>query len=627
MFTPLELPLKRCAGNSVTMNECIEQSMNKGGTTSQTDRPLLSVFLFWKEIAMVDFKEDAKLSVLNHSCAHMMAQAVKRLYPQAKFWVGPVVSEGFYYDIDLGDDVIKDEDLAKIEKEMKKIAKDGKRIVREEITKAEALELFGDDPYKLELIQDLEDGTITAYRQGEFVDLCRGPHVESVKLCKNFKLTKHSGAYFKGDANNKMLQRIYGVCFETKEELEEHLMLLEEAKKRDHKKLGREMGLFMMSEYAPGMPFFLPNGMIVRNILEQFWYEEHTKRGYTFIKTPIMMSKELWETSGHWQNYGENMYTSAVDEREFAIKPMNCPGSLLVFKNGLHSYKDMPMRMGELGQVHRHEASGALNGLFRVRTFTQDDAHIYMREDQIESEVIELIHFIDSFYKIFNLTYEIELSTRPQDKYIGSLEVWEKSEAALKAACEHAGKSYRVNPGDGAFYGPKLDFHIKDSLGRVWQCGTIQLDMNLPERFDITYVDKDGKRVRPIMVHRVIFGSIERFIGILIEHYAGHFPLWLAPKQVVVVPVHHERHVDYANKVNEVLLNNGFRSSVDARNEKLGYRIREAQLNKIPVEIVVGDGEAQDETVTIRRAMSKDSVTVSLKDCVALLQAEAEEKR
>ena len=627
LLTPLELPLKRCAGNSVTMNECIEQSMNKGGTTSQTDRPLLSVFLFWKEIAMVDFKEDAKLSVLNHSCAHMMAQAVKRLYPQAKFWVGPVVSEGFYYDIDLGDDVIKDEDLAKIEKEMKKIAKDGKRIVREEITKAEALELFGDDPYKLELIQDLEDGTITAYRQGEFVDLCRGPHVESVKLCKNFKLTKHSGAYFKGDANNKMLQRIYGVCFETKEELEEHLMLLEEAKKRDHKKLGREMGLFMMSEYAPGMPFFLPNGMIVRNILEQFWYEEHTKRGYTFIKTPIMMSKELWETSGHWQNYGENMYTSAVDEREFAIKPMNCPGSLLVFKNGLHSYKDMPMRMGELGQVHRHEASGALNGLFRVRTFTQDDAHIYMREDQIESEVIELIHFIDSFYKIFNLTYEIELSTRPQDKYIGSLEVWEKSEAALKAACEHAGKSYRVNPGDGAFYGPKLDFHIKDSLGRVWQCGTIQLDMNLPERFDITYVDKDGKRVRPIMVHRVIFGSIERFIGILIEHYAGHFPLWLAPKQVVVVPVHHERHVDYANKVNEVLLNNGFRSSVDARNEKLGYRIREAQLNKIPVEIVVGDGGAQDETVTIRRAMSKDSVTVSLKDCVALLQAEAEEKR
>ncbi len=576
---------------------------------------------------MVDFKEDAKLSVLNHSCAHMMAQAVKRLYPQAKFWVGPVVSEGFYYDIDLGDDVIKDEDLEKIEKEMKKIAKDGKRIVREEISKSDALALFADDPYKLELIEDLEDGSITTYRQGEFVDLCRGPHVESVKLCKNFKLTKHSGAYFKGDANNKMLQRIYGVCFETKEALEEHLHLLEEAKKRDHKKLGREMGLFMMSEYAPGMPFFLPDGMILRNLLEQFWYDEHTKEDYVFIKTPIMMSRELWETSGHWQNYSENMYTSAVDEREFAIKPMNCPGSLLVFKNGLHSYKDLPMRMGELGQVHRHEASGALNGLFRVRTFTQDDAHIYMREDQIESEVISLIRFIDRFYAIFNLTYEIELSTRPQDKYIGSLEIWEKSEAALAAACERAGKTYKVNPGDGAFYGPKLDFHIKDSLGRVWQCGTIQLDMNLPERFDITYVDKDGSRVRPIMVHRVIFGSIERFIGILIEHYAGHFPLWLSPKQVVVVPVHHERHLEYAKQVNEALTANGFRSRVDARNEKLGYRIREAQMQKIPVEIVVGDGEAQDQTVTIRRAMSKDSVTVSLNECIALLRQEVEEKR
>lgn len=576
---------------------------------------------------MVDFKVDAKLSVLNHSCAHMMAQAVKRLYPQAKFWVGPVVSEGFYYDIDLGDDVIKDEDLEKIEKEMKKIAKDGKRIVREEISKSDALALFADDPYKLELIEDLEDGSITTYRQGEFVDLCRGPHVESVKLCKNFKLTKHSGAYFKGDANNKMLQRIYGVCFETKEALEEHLHLLEEAKKRDHKKLGREMGLFMMSEYAPGMPFFLPDGMILRNLLEQFWYEEHTKEDYVFIKTPIMMSRELWETSGHWQNYSENMYTSAVDEREFAIKPMNCPGSLLVFKNGLHSYKDLPMRMGELGQVHRHEASGALNGLFRVRTFTQDDAHIYMCEDQIESEVISLIRFIDRFYAIFNLTYEIELSTRPQDKYIGSLEIWEKSEAALAAACERAGKTYKVNPGDGAFYGPKLDFHIKDSLGRVWQCGTIQLDMNLPERFDITYVDKDGSRVRPIMVHRVIFGSIERFIGILIEHYAGHFPLWLSPKQVVVVPVHHERHLEYAKQVNEALTANGFRSRVDARNEKLGYRIREAQMQKIPVEIVVGDGEAQDQTVTIRRAMSKDSVTVSLNECIALLRQEVQEKR
>lgn len=576
---------------------------------------------------MVDFKEDEKLSVLNHSCAHMMAQAVKRLYPQAKFWVGPVVSEGFYYDIDLGDAVIKDEDLPKIEKEMKKIAKDGKRIVREEISKEDALEQFKDDPYKIELIQDLEDGTITTYRQGEFVDLCRGPHVESVKACKNFKLLKHSGAYWKGDAKNKMLQRIYGVCFETKEELEEHLNLLEEAKKRDHKKLGREMGLFMMSEYAPGMPFFLPNGMIVRNLLENYWYEEHTKEGYEFIKTPIMMSRELWETSGHWENYAENMYTTMVDDREFAIKPMNCPGSLLVFKNGLHSYKDMPMRMGELGHVHRHEASGALNGLFRVRTFTQDDAHIYMRPDQIEEEVIRLINFIDRFYTVFGLTYDIELSTRPEEKFIGSLEIWEQSEKALANACEHAGKAYKVNPGDGAFYGPKLDFHIKDSLGRVWQCGTIQLDMNLPERFDITYVDRDGSKVRPVMLHRVVFGSIERFIGILIEHYAGHFPLWLAPQQVVVVPVHHERHVEYAQKVHDLLQSHGLRSKVDARNEKLGYRIREAQMQKIPVEIVVGDGEAENNTVTIRRAMSKDSVTVSLEECVKLLTSEVEEKR
>ena len=373
---------------------------------------------------MIDIKEHEQLSVMNHSCAHMMAQAVKRLYPQAKFWVGPVVSEGFYYDIDLGDQVIKDEDLAKIEKEMKKIAKDGKRIVRKEISKDEALEMFGDDPYKVDLIQDLEDGNITCYQQGEFIDLCRGPHVESVKQLKNFKLLKHSGAYWKGDANNKVLQRIYGVCFPTAEELEEHLHLLEEAKKRDHKKLGRELGIFMMSEYAPGMPFFLPNGMILRNILENFWYEEHTKEHYQFIKTPIMMSKELWETSGHWDNYKENMYISMVDDREFAIKPMNCPGALLAYKAGLHSYKDFPLRMGELGQVHRHEASGALNGLFRVRTFTQDDAHIFMRPDQIESEVMSLISFIDRIYASLGLSYRIELSTRPEEKYIGDLAIW-----------------------------------------------------------------------------------------------------------------------------------------------------------------------------------------------------------
>lgn len=576
---------------------------------------------------MIDIKEHEQLSVMNHSCAHMMAQAVKRLYPQAKFWVGPVVSEGFYYDIDLGDQVIKDEDLAKIEKEMKKIAKDGKRIVRKEISKDEALEMFGDDPYKVDLIQDLEDGNITCYQQGEFIDLCRGPHVESVKQLKNFKLLKHSGAYWKGDANNKVLQRIYGVCFPTAEELEEHLHLLEEAKKRDHKKLGRELGIFMMSEYAPGMPFFLPNGMILRNILENFWYEEHTKEHYQFIKTPIMMSKELWETSGHWDNYKENMYISMVDDREFAIKPMNCPGALLAYKAGLHSYKDFPLRMGELGQVHRHEASGALNGLFRVRTFTQDDAHIFMRPDQIESEVMSLISFIDCIYASLGLSYRIELSTRPEEKYIGDLAIWEASEAALAAACKHAGKDYKVNPGDGAFYGPKLDFHIKDSLGREWQCGTIQLDMNLPERFDLTYVESDGSKARPVMLHRVIFGSIERFIGILIEHFAGHFPTWLAPQQVMVVPVHYEKHLSYAEKVNEMLVQNGFRSKLDARNEKLGYRIREAQLAKIPYQIVLGDGEEENGTVTIRRAQGKDSTTLPLDAFIAMLKEEVEEKR
>lgn len=577
---------------------------------------------------MIDFKEDEKLSVLNHSCAHVMAQAIKHLYPQAKFWVGPVVSEGFYYDVDLGNDVIKDEDIPKIEKEMKKICKDGKRITRQEISKEEALEMFKDDEYKIDLINNFENyTTISCYRQGDFVDLCRGPHVETVKACKNFKLTKHSGAYWKGDKENKVLQRIYGVCFETSEDLAKHLELLEEAKRRDHKKLGKELGLFMMSEYAPGMPFFLPKGMILRNTLEQFWYEEHAKEGYEFIKTPIMMSRELWETSGHWENYKEDMYTSMVDDREFAIKPMNCPGSLLVYKNSLHSYKDLPLRMGELGQVHRHEASGALNGLFRVRTFTQDDAHIYMTPDQIEGEIIRLINFIDRVYGSLNLSYEIELSTRPEKKYIGDLAIWEKSEAALAAACKAAGKDYKVNPGDGAFYGPKLDFHVKDSLGRVWQCGTIQLDMNLPERFDITYIDDKGEKVRPVMLHRVIFGSIERFIGILIEHFAGVFPLWLAPVQVKVLPVNNEYHLDYAKEVTELLKDKGFKVELDAREEKLGYRIREGQMEKVPYLLVLGNNERDEKTVTYRKHGEQKQITVPFDDFVAMLNQQIVDKK
>lgn len=574
-----------------------------------------------------NFKEDQELNILNHSCAHVMAQAVKHLYPNAKFWVGPVVSEGFYYDIDLGDYVIKDDDIPKIEKEMKKICKDGKRIVREEITKEEALEMFKDDPYKIDLIGGLEDGNITCYRQGDFVDLCRGPHVDTVKKCRNFKLLKHSGAYFKGDKNNKVLQRIYGVCLETPEALEEHLNLLEEAKKRDHKKLGRELDLFMMSDYAPGMPFFLPKGMILRNILENYWYEEHTKEGYIFIKTPIMMSKELWEVSGHWDNYKENMYTSLVDDREFAIKPMNCPGSMLVYKNGLHSYKDLPLRMGELGQVHRHEASGALNGLFRVRTFTQDDAHIFMTPDQIESEVVRLIGFIDRVYNSLGLSYDIELSTRPEEKYIGDLAIWEKSEAALAAACQAAGKDYKINPGDGAFYGPKLDFHVKDSLGRVWQCGTIQLDMNLPERFDLTYVDSHGEKQRPIMLHRVIFGSIERFIGILIEHFAGAFPLWLAPVQVKVLPVKNEFHLEYAKEVVAKLEAAGIRVELDDREEKLGYRIREAQMQKVLYQLVLGENEVANGTVTYREYGKQTQTTLEMDAFIAKLLEEIKQKK
>ena len=569
---------------------------------------------------MINIKEDETLSILNHSCAHLLAQAVKHLYPDALFWVGPVIEDGFYYDIDLGDKTLTVEDLPAIEKEMKKIAKDGKRIIRSELTKEEALEKFKDDPYKIDLINNMEDGlVISCYTQGDFTDLCRGPHVESTKLLKNFKLLKVSGAYWKNDSNNKMLQRIYGVCFKTPEQLEEHLNFLEEAKKRDHKKLGKELDIFMMSEYGPGFPFFLPNGMIIRNELENYWYEEHAKEGYVFIKTPIMLNKDLWELSGHWYNYRENMYTSEIDEKVFAIKPMNCPGGMLVYKNSLHSYKDLPLRIGELGQVHRHEASGALNGLFRVRTFTQDDAHLFMREDQIEEEVIRLISFIDRIYKTFGLTYDIELSTRPEEKYIGDIAIWDKSEKALQDACEKSGHTCKINPGDGAFYGPKLDFHIKDSLGRVWQCGTIQLDMNLPERFDLTYIDSDGSKKRPVMLHRVIYGSIERFIGILIEHYAGAFPLWLAPVQVNIIPVNNEHHLDYAKQLQEKLTEVGIRVKIDDRDEKLGYKMREGQTKKIPLTLVLGDKELENNTISYRKFGKTETTTVTTDEFIKLV--------
>lgn len=578
---------------------------------------------------MVNFKSDEKLNILNHSCAHLMAQAIKHLYPNALFWVGPVIAEGFYYDVDLGDEVIHESDLERIEKEMKKLSKDGKRIYREEISKDEALERFKNDPYKIDLISRMDESNtvISCYTQGDFTDLCRGPHVESVKELKYFKLVKFSGAYWKGDSKNKMLQRIYGVCFTSQEDLDKYLYDMEEAKKRDHKKLGKELELFMISEYGPGFPFWLPKGMILRNELENFWYKEHTKEGYEFIKTPTMLNRDLWELSGHWNNYKDNMYTSTIDDIDFAIKPMNCPGGMLVYKNSLHSYRDLPIRCGELGLVHRHEASGALNGLFRVRCFTQDDAHIFMREDQMEEEIIRLISFIDRIYKMFELDYSIELSTRPEEKYIGEIEVWNKSEKILEDACHKAGKDCKINPGDGAFYGPKLDFHVTDSLGREWQCGTIQLDMNLPERFDLTYVDKNGEKKRPVMLHRVIFGSVERFIGILIEHFAGAFPMWLSPVQLNVIPVNNEYHLEYTKDLFNKLMNDGFRVEIDDREEKLGYKMRESVMKKIPYTLIIGQKEVDNQTISYRKYGTEETINTTYEEFKTMIQKEIDEKK
>lgn len=569
---------------------------------------------------MLNIKDDERLSKLNHSCAHLLAQAVKHLYPNAKFWVGPVISDGFYYDMDLGDVTLTEEDLPKIEKEMKKLVKDGKRIYRQEISRDEALEKFKDDPYKIDLINNMPlDEVISCYTQGDFTDLCRGPHVDSVKECKNFKLLKVSGAYYKGDSNNKMLQRIYGICFDNKEDLDDYLTMLEEAKKRDHRKLGKELGLFMFSEYGPGFPFWLPNGMILRRTLEDFWYKEHTKEGYKFVQTPIMLNKDLWVKSGHWDNYQENMYTSEIDDKEFAIKPMNCPGGILVYKNELHSYKEFPLRVGELGLVHRHEASGALNGLFRVRNFTQDDAHIFLTKEQIEDEIVRLINFIDRVYSIFGLPYDIELSTRPLEKYIGDIEIWDYAEKALKEACEKSGHEIKINPGDGAFYGPKLDFHVTDSLGRVWQCGTIQLDFNLPERFELEFVNHEGNKERPVMLHRVIFGSIERFIGILIEHYAGAFPTWLAPIQVNIIPVNNEYHLEYAKDIYNLLLENGFRVKLDDSDEKLSYKMRDSSVKKIPYTLILGDKEKDGDLISYRHLGSRETHTINKKEFINML--------
>ena len=575
------------------------------------------------KINLITLDDPEAFDILNHSASHLMAHAIKNLYPEAQFGVGPAIEQGFYYDF-VADHQFNEDDFKKIEKEMARIVSQALPLERKEVTKAQALEMFKDDKYKEEIINDVQDDVLTVYSQGDWADFCRGPHVENTKVLKNFKLLSVAGAYWRGDSDNEMMQRIYGIAMPSKEALDEHLNMLEEAKKRDHRKLGKELGLFMISEYGPGFPFWLPKGMILREALLDYWHAVHRREHYDMISTPTMLNKELWEISGHWYNYRENMYTSEIDKHEFSIKPMNCPGSLLVYNNDIRSYRDLPMRMGELGHVHRHEASGALHGLFRVRAFTQDDAHIYCTLDQVQDEIIKLIELYDEIYSTFGLSFHIELSTRPENK-IGSEEVWDVSEAALKHACEAGGYNYIINEGDGAFYGPKLDFKLRDSIGRVWQCGTIQLDMNLAERFDISYVDKDGSKKRPIMLHRALLGSIERFLGILIEHYAGAFPTWLAPEQIKVIPVA-DVHREYAQNLTEELYELGLRSKYEHRDEKLGYLIRDAQVNKIPYALVIGDNEIENNLITYRKYGSQEQVTVTKAEFIDLIQSDIANK-
>ena len=576
---------------------------------------------------VAELPEEEVTHVVRHSAAHIMAQAIKRLYPEADFAYGPATDNGFYYDVDLGDKKISEEDLPAIEAEMKKIVKENLKFSTFELPREEAIKLMEErnEKYKVEHIGDLaDDARITFYQQGDYIDMCVGPHICYTKALKAFTLTAVSGAYWKGDKNNKMLTRINGTAFATKEELDEHLRVLEEAKKRDHRKIGREMDLFMMRDEAPGFPFFLPNGMILKNTLIDYWREIHRKAGYVEISTPLIMNKQLWKTSGHWDHYKDNMYSTIIDEEEYCVKPMNCPGGVLVYASKPHSYRDLPIRAGELGIVHRHEMRGALHGLFRVRCFTQDDAHLFVRPDQLTDEIIGVVNLIDSVYQKFGFKYHVELSTRPDDS-MGSDEDWAAAEGGLKAALERLNMPYEVNEGDGAFYGPKIDFHLEDSLGRTWQCGTIQLDMQMPERFDLEYVGADGEKHRPVMIHRVCFGSIERFIGILTEHYAGAFPLWLAPVQVKVMPIT-DRTNNYAKHVADRLEKAGLRVETDLRNEKIGYKIREAQSQKIPYMLVLGDKEAENDTISVRTLSGEQSVE-GLPDFIARLQADVKSRK
>ena len=574
----------------------------------------------------LNFEDEQVRDTYRHTASHIMAQAVKNLWPDTKLAIGPAIDNGFYYDFD-SEHKFSEEDFLKIQKEMKKIVPANYPLERFELPRAEAIALMEEknEPYKVELINDLpEDAVISFYKQGEFVDLCAGPHMESTGKIKAFKLMSVAGAYWRGDSDRQMLQRIYATAFPTQAELDEYVKRLEEAKKRDHRKIGKEMDLFAIFEEGPGFPFFMPNGMIIRNELESFWKSEHRKRGYEEIKTPLIMNEQLWRTSGHWDHYKDNMYFTKIDGEDYAIKPMNCPGSLLAYKRKMWSYRDFPIRMGELGQVHRHELSGALHGLMRVRTFTQDDAHIFMLPDQIKDEVIGVVKFIDDVYNMFGFTYHIELSTRPEDS-MGSDEEWEAAETALREAMETIGVPYVINEGDGAFYGPKLDFHLEDSLGRTWQCGTIQLDMQMPQRFDITYVGADGEKHRPVMIHRVIFGSIERFIGILTEHFAGKFPLWLAPVQVKLLTVT-EKFVPYAEEIKAKCEEAGLRVELDGRNEKIGYKIREARNQRDSYLCTIGEREAEAGTLSVRSSKAGDLGEMNADEFIAKLVEEIKTK-
>lgn len=623
--------IKEIEDNSTVFDlaQSISRNLGKSALVGEVNGCLVDLNYKLKnndEVNILSYDSEKAVEVIRHSSAHIMAQAVKRLYKNAKLAIGPSIANGFYYDFDIDTPIIK-EDLEKIEKEMNKIVKENLKFERIDVSKEEALKIMkdNDEIYKVELINDLPEGEkISLYKQGDYIDLCRGPHIPSTKYAKAFKLISVAGAYWRGNEKNKMLQRIYGIAFSNLKELEIHLHNLEEAKKRDHRKLGKELKLFTFAEEGPGFPFFLPKGVILKNSLIDFWRKIHYEAGYVEVETPIMLNKKLWETSGHWYHYKENMYTSMIDDEEFALKPMNCPGGMIVYKSDSHSYRDFPMRVGELGRVHRHELSGALHGLMRVRAFTQDDAHIFMLPEQIKSEIKGVVELIDKVYSIFGFKYHVELSTRPEDS-MGSDEEWQMAEDSLRGALDELNLQYVINEGDGAFYGPKIDFHLEDSIGRTWQCGTIQLDFQLPQRFELEYVGSDNEKHRPIVIHRVIFGSIERFIGILIEHFAGKFPTWLAPVQVKVLPIS-DKFNNYCDEVVKQFYENGIRIEIDQRNEKIGYKIREARNERVPYIVIIGEKEEEEGNVSLRSRKNGDEGSINVIDLIERINNEIKNK-